>query len=47
MPLAHDMIGLYFAVGSNNHLPPTGSAEALLGTTRSQLRSRPTGSLPW
>ena len=26
MPLAHDMIGLYFAVGSNNHLPPTGSA---------------------
>jgi L-2-hydroxycarboxylate dehydrogenase (NAD+) len=32
MPLAQDMIGLYFAVGSNNHLPPTGSAEALLGT---------------
>jgi LDH2 family malate/lactate/ureidoglycolate dehydrogenase len=32
MPLAHDMIGLYFAVGSNNHLPPTGGAEALLGT---------------
>jgi L-2-hydroxycarboxylate dehydrogenase (NAD+) len=32
MPLAHNMIGLYFAVGSNNHLPPTGSAEALLGT---------------
>src|SRR5262249_41372229 len=24
MPLAHDMIGLYFAVGSNNHLPPWG-----------------------
>jgi L-2-hydroxycarboxylate dehydrogenase (NAD+) len=21
MPLAHDMVGLYFAVGSNNHLP--------------------------
>ncbi len=32
MPLAHDMIGLYLAVGSNNHLLPTGSAEALLGT---------------
>jgi L-2-hydroxycarboxylate dehydrogenase (NAD+) len=32
MPLSHDMIGLYFAVGSNNHLPPTGSVEALLGT---------------
>src|SRR5262245_2873067 len=32
MPLAHDMIGLYFAVGSNNHLPPWGSTENLLGT---------------
>jgi len=26
------MIGLYFAVGSNNHLPPWGGAENLLGT---------------
>jgi L-2-hydroxycarboxylate dehydrogenase (NAD+) len=32
MPLHHDMIGLYFAVGSNNHLPPWGGSEALLGT---------------
>src|SRR5262249_55688652 len=32
MPLAHDMIGLYFAVGSNNHLPPWGGSEGLLGT---------------
>src|SRR5579863_6764428 len=32
MPLKHDMIGLYFAVGSNNHLPPWGGAETLLGT---------------
>src|SRR5579872_1599855 len=32
MPLRHDMIGLYFAVGSNNHLPPWGGAENLLGT---------------
>jgi len=32
MPLAHDMIGLYFAVGSNNHLPPWGGLESLLGT---------------
>src|SRR5271170_5808452 len=24
LPLKHDMIGLYFAVGSNNHLPPLG-----------------------
>jgi LDH2 family malate/lactate/ureidoglycolate dehydrogenase len=32
MPLAHDMIGLYFAVGSNHHLPPWGGSESLLGT---------------
>ncbi|HEY6995369.1 MAG TPA: Ldh family oxidoreductase [Xanthobacteraceae bacterium] len=32
MPLAQDMIGLYLAVGSNNHLPPWGSTENLLGT---------------
>jgi L-2-hydroxycarboxylate dehydrogenase (NAD+) len=32
MPLPHDMIGLYFAVGSNNHLPPWGGTESLLGT---------------
>src|SRR5947209_10767888 len=32
MPLAHDMIGLYLAVASNNHLPPVGSTESLLGT---------------
>src|SRR5271163_5315589 len=32
MPPPHDMIGLYFAVGSNNHLPPWGGSESLLGT---------------
>jgi LDH2 family malate/lactate/ureidoglycolate dehydrogenase len=32
MPLCHDMVGLYFAVGSNNHLPPWGGSESLLGT---------------
>jgi L-2-hydroxycarboxylate dehydrogenase (NAD+) len=32
MPLKHDMIGLYFAVGSSNHLPPWGGSESLLGT---------------
>jgi LDH2 family malate/lactate/ureidoglycolate dehydrogenase len=32
MPLAHNMVGLYFAVGSNNHLPPWGGGESLLGT---------------
>src|ERR1700688_1384424 len=33
LPLKHDMIGLYFAMGSNNHLPPWGGAESLLGTS--------------
>lgn len=32
MPLAHDMVGIYFAVGSNNHLPPWGARQNLLGT---------------
>jgi LDH2 family malate/lactate/ureidoglycolate dehydrogenase len=32
MPLAEDMIGLYLAVGSANHLPPWGGAEMLLST---------------
>jgi LDH2 family malate/lactate/ureidoglycolate dehydrogenase len=32
MLLAHDMIGIYLAVGSNNHLPPWGARENLLGT---------------
>jgi L-2-hydroxycarboxylate dehydrogenase (NAD+) len=27
MPLEHDMIGLYFAVGNANHLPPCGGVE--------------------
>jgi L-2-hydroxycarboxylate dehydrogenase (NAD+) len=32
LPLHHDMIGIYFAVGSSNHLPPWGGSETLLGT---------------
>ena len=32
MPLAHDMVGLYFAVGNANHLPPWGGLEMLLST---------------
>ena len=32
MPLAHDMIGIYGAVGSANHLPPWGGTEMLLST---------------
>jgi LDH2 family malate/lactate/ureidoglycolate dehydrogenase len=32
MPLAHDMIGLYLAVGNANHLPPWGGTDMLLST---------------
>lgn len=32
MPIAQDMIGLYFAVGSANHLPPWGGTDMLLST---------------
>jgi LDH2 family malate/lactate/ureidoglycolate dehydrogenase len=32
LPLAHDMIGLYFAVGNANHLPPWGGLDMLLST---------------
>ncbi len=32
MPLARDMIGIYVAVGSANHLPPWGGTEMLLST---------------
>lgn len=31
-PLQHDMLGLYFAVGNANHMPPWGGAEMLLST---------------
>lgn len=32
MALPHDMIGLYFAVGNANHLPPWGGMDMLLST---------------
>ena len=32
MPLTHNMIGLYMAVGSANHLPPWGGLDMLLST---------------
>ena len=32
MPMAHDMIGIYFAVGNANHLPPWGGLDMLLST---------------
>jgi len=31
-PAAHDMIGMYFAVGNANHLPPWGGLDMLLST---------------
>lgn len=32
MPMAHDMIGLYAAVGNGNHVPPWGGVDLLLST---------------
>ncbi len=32
MPMAHDMIGLYAAVGNANHVPPWGGVDPLLST---------------
>jgi len=32
MPLAHEMLGMYFAVGNANHLPPWGGLDMLLST---------------
>jgi LDH2 family malate/lactate/ureidoglycolate dehydrogenase len=32
MPLAHNMIGIYMAVGSANHMPPWGGIDMLLST---------------
>ena len=32
MPLEHDMIGIYMAVGNANHMPPWGGVELLLST---------------
>ena len=32
MPMQHDMIGLYLAVGNANHMPPWGGLELLLST---------------
>ncbi len=32
MPVPHDMIGIYYAVGNANHLPPWGGVDMLLST---------------
>jgi LDH2 family malate/lactate/ureidoglycolate dehydrogenase len=45
MPLAHDMIGLYFAVGNANHLPPWGGLDMLLSTNPIAV-AVPAGSEP-
>ncbi len=45
MPLAHDMIGLYGAVGSANHVPPYGGTELLLGTNPLAI-AVPAGAMP-
>ena len=45
MPIAHDMIGLYFAVGNANHLPPWGGMEMLLSTNPIAV-GIPTGTEP-
>ena len=47
MPLKHDMIGLYFAMGSNNHLPPWGGAKACSERARWRLRCRRRTSRRW
>ena len=45
MPMAHDMIGLYFAVGNANHLPPWGGLDMLLSTNPIAV-AVPAGSEP-
>jgi len=45
MPLEHDMIGIYVAVGSANHLPPWGGTEMLLSTNPIAV-AIPSGSNP-
>jgi L-2-hydroxycarboxylate dehydrogenase (NAD+) len=45
MALAQDMIGMYFAVGSANHLPPWGGLDMLLSTNPIAV-AVPTGDEP-
>ncbi len=45
MPAEHDMIGLYMAVGSANHLPPWGGLDMLLSTNPIAV-AVPTGEEP-
>ena len=41
------MVGLYFAVGSNNHLPPWGGSESLLGTNPIAISAPATRNRPF
>ena len=45
MPIQHNMIGMYFAVGNANHLPPWGGMEMLLSTNPISV-GIPAGSEP-
>ena len=45
LPLEHDMIGLYMAVGSANHVPPYGGIDLLLSTNPIAV-AIPAGSEP-
>lgn len=45
MPMRKDMIGLYMAVGSANHLPPWGGTEMLLSTNPIAI-ALPSGKYP-
>lgn len=45
MPMKKDMIGLYIAVGSANHLPPWGGTEMLLSTNPIAI-ALPSGKYP-
>lgn len=46
MPLRHDMVGLYLAVGSANHLPPWGGLELLLSTNPIAIAVPSAGEAP-
>ena len=46
MALPHDMIGLYFAVGNANHLPPWGGLDMLLSTNPISVAVPSTSAVP-
>ena len=46
MALPHDMIGLYFAVGNANHLPPWGGLDMLLSTNPIAVAVPSAGEVP-